>query len=180
VKGAPLRDLQVAQDGVRALLGPAFPGQSVSPPAMVLATAPDGSLAGEFRMAGHAAPLVLRRTGNAQVDVPTPATAISPSLSGTWTGRYELGGVPRDVTLKIANDAKGLGVGELTIVGKRTTVLPIDRVVQGREFVSFEASDAGFRIEGRWATPDGSIQAQILYGPFEAALVLKRSTGGAS
>jgi len=180
VKGAPLRDLQVSSDHVRALLGPAFTGPSQTPPEVTLTATADGSLAGEFRMAGLSAPLVLRRTGNAQVDAPTPATAITAGLSGMWVGRYELGGVPREVTLKIANDVRGLGAGELTIVGKRTTVLPIDRVVQGREFVTFESSDAGFRIEGRWATSDGSIQAQILYGPFEAPLVLKRSAGSSS
>jgi hypothetical protein len=175
MKGAPLRELRVSARDVRALLGTAFPGQPDTSPEITLSALADGSLAGEFRMAGHSAPVALGRTGDAQVDLPVPATAIAAALSGTWTGRYELGGVPRDVTLKLANDSRGLGAGELRIVGKRTTVLPIDRVVQGREFVSFESSDAALRIEGRWATPDGSIQGQVLNGPFAAPLVLRRA-----
>ena len=35
------------------------------------------------------------------------------------------------------------------VVGKRTTTLDVDQVVQGREFVSLRASAGDFGIEGR-------------------------------
>ncbi len=177
-KGAPLRDIQLGPDGelrfgLEAAFGPAAP----PPPDAVLRLQADGALAGELHQAGHAAPLRLQRTGAAQVDRPPAATALAPGMEGTWTGRYELGGVPRDVTLTLANDPQGLGRGELVIVGKRTSTLAVDRVVQGREFVTLESTEVGYRIEGRWSAADRTIDGLVLQGPFEAPLLLRQATG---
>ena len=179
VKGAALRDVKPEGAGLRASLAGAFPGARPAPE-LVLVRRGDDTLGGELRMAGHSAPLALQRSGPPQVDSEPARTAVSAELAGTWVGRYELGGVPRDVTLKVANGAQGPASGELRVVGRRETTLAVDRVVQGREFVSFEATAADFRIEGRWATPDGTIQGQVLYGPFEAPIVLRRQARSAS
>lgn len=180
VKGAPLRGLQVTERTVRAQLADAFAAPVDPAPQLALAAQTDGSLAGEFRLAGNTAPVSLRRAGEAQVDAPPPATAVTPQIAGTWVGRYELGGVPRQVTLRVANEASGLATGEIVIVGKRTSTLKVDRVVQGREFVMFEVGAANFRIEGRFTTPDGSIDGQMSQGPYEAPIVLRRAPGAAS
>ncbi|MBI3367177.1 MAG: hypothetical protein HY021_01605 [Burkholderiales bacterium] len=176
VKGATLDALVVDERGVRFTLGAAFRLPAEPPPGVTLAWQADGTLAGELRMAGHSAPLALSRSGPPQVDRASAGTAVNDALQGTWTGRYELGGYPRDVTLTLANSAPpGAASGELTIVGKRTSKLPIDRVVQGSEFLTLDSTSTGVRIEGRWRTPDGSIQGFFLQGPFEAALVLHRA-----
>ena len=180
VKGAPLSALRVDAASLQAELASAFVLPAQPAPVLRLTAQADGSLAGDLRMAGASAAVHLQRTGAAQVDVPATGTALSAQLTGTWAGRYELGGVPREVTLKVANGPDGRGRGEIVVVGKRTTTLPVDRVVQGREFVSFESSAVNYRIEGRWATPDGSIQAQVVQGPFEAPIVLRRAPGAAS
>lgn len=176
VKGAALDALAVDAGGVRFTLGAAFRLPADAPPAVSLAWQADGTLAGELRMAGQSAPLALTRSGPPQVDRAPAGTAVNDALQGTWTGRYELGGYPRDVTLTLANGgAQGLASGELTIVGKRTSKLPVDRVVQGSEFVTLDSTSTGVRIEGRWRTADGAIQGFFLQGPFEAALVLRRT-----
>ena len=180
VKGAPLSALQVDRTGVQAELASAFLLPAQPTPSLRLAAQPDGSLAGELRMGGHNAAVRLQRSGAAQVDVPAAGTPVSAQLAGTWIGRYELGGAAREVTLKVANGPDGRGSGEIVVVGKRTTTLPLDRVVQGREFISFQSTAVDYRIEGRWATPDGSIQGQIVQGPFEAPIVLRRAPGAAS
>ena len=177
VKGAPLADLRVDDGGLRFSFASAFGMPSGTAPEATLKPQADGALAGEWRQAGHAAPLRLVRTGTAQVDPAPRGTAISAALEGTWIGRYELGGVPRDVTLTLANGPQGTAGGELVIVGKRTTRLTVDRVEQGREYISVVSSEAGFRIEGRWATADGRIDGQMSQGPFEAPLTLRRSAG---
>lgn len=179
VKGAALQDLRPEGAGLRGVVPGAFRGAR---PAPELLLAPRGNdvLAGELRLAGHVAPLTLQRSGPPQVDAEPARTAISAELAGTWVGRYELGGVPRDVTLKVTNDPQGPATGELRVVGKRESVLAVDRVVQGREFVSFESTAANFRIEGCWAAKDGTIQGQVLFGPFEAPIVLRRPARGAS
>ncbi|MEJ6023201.1 hypothetical protein [Ramlibacter sp. PS4R-6] len=180
VKGAPLRSLQVTGTTLRAQLPEAFAAPVDPAPELALSSQPDGALAGDFRLAGNAARVLLRRTGDAQVDPPPPATGVTAQIAGTWVGRYELGGVQRQVTLKVSNDANGLAGGEIVVVGRRTSTLKVDRVVQGREFVMFEASASRFRIEGRFTTPDGSIDGQMSQGPFEAPIVLRRAPGAAS
>ncbi len=175
VKGAPLADLVVTNAAVRFGLVNAFSIASEPAPKVVLARRADGTLAGELHEGGHSARLILKRTGLPQVDLVPPGTAVSAALEGTWVGRYELGGYPRDVTLTLANRPHGAASGEIVVVGKRTTKLAVDRVVQGSEFISLQSNAAGFRIEGRWATADGTIQGQMSQGPFEAALVLHRA-----
>ena len=174
VKGAPLDGLAVSGCDVRFGLAAAFAGGDGAPPRVALACQPDGSLAGTLELGGRRTGVSLRRSGAAQVDRPPANSVISAALAGRWTGRYELGGLPREVTLTLANGADGSGSGQLVIVGKRTTTLDVDQVTQGREFVTLRASAANYRIEGRF-TPDGAIEGSVIQGPFEAAIVLRRA-----
>jgi len=177
VKGAAADGLAVADCDVRLGLAAAFPGGDTLQPKLALACQPDGGLAGTFTLGGHAAAVSLHRSGPAQVDRPPTGGPITAALAGRWTGRYELGGFARQVTLTLANGADGIGGGQLVIVGKRTTTLQVDQVTQGREFVTLRASAANFVIEGRFAAQDGVIDGGVSQGPFEAALVLHRQPG---
>jgi hypothetical protein len=177
VKGAAVDGLAVTGCDVRLGLAAAFPGGDTLQPRLLLACQADGALAGTFTLGGRSAAVRLHRSGPAQVDRPPAGSAITASLAGKWTGRYELGGYPREVTLTLANGAGGTGAGQLVIVGKRTTTLQVDQVVQGREFVTVRASGAGFSIEGRFAAQDGVIDGAVSQGPFEAAIVLHRQPG---
>ena len=174
VKGAPLDDLAVSGCDVRFALATAFAGAGGPAPRVSLACQPDGSLAGTFELSGRSTGVSLRRSGAAQVDRQPANSMISAALAGRWTGRYELGGFAREVTLTLANRAERGGGGQIVIVGKRTTALDVDQVTQGREFVTLRASAANYRIEGRF-TPDGAIEGSVIQGPFEAAIVLRRA-----
>ena len=178
VKGAPLSELGVDGCAVRFGLEAAFTGGGGAQPQVVLACQPDGALAGTFELAGNRAAVTLRRTGAAQVDRVAPNSVISAALAGRWTGRYELGGYAREVTLTLANRTGGGGGGRLVVVGKRTTTLEMDRVIEGREFVMLGASAADFRIEGRFAPADGTIDGAVLLDGFEAPIVLHRQADG--
>ena len=178
VKGATLGAIAVDDGGVQFDLGAAFIGTGGDPPRVSARWDGDTTLVGEFRQAGLVAPLRLQRRGPAQVDRPPAGTAVDAALAGRWQGRYELGGSPREVTLTLANLAGGKAGGELLIVGKRTTQLAIDRVVQAAQFVVAEAGTAGIRIEGRWR--DGVIDGQLVQGPIEAPLQLHRVAAGAT
>jgi hypothetical protein len=175
IKGAALDALGVSCAEVRFGLASAFPqAPAEGAPQVVLGVRPDGSLAGTWTIGSLSAPVTLHRTGEAQVDRPPVGTPISGALAGTWRGRYELGGVPREVTLTLANrDAQG-ATGRLVIVGKQTTTLDVDFVSQGREFVTLRAGAADFRIEGRFAAAEGTIEGSMSQGPFDAPLVLRR------
>jgi len=177
VKGAPLDALAVGDCDVRFALTAAFHGGAGLKPQLALACEADGSLAGTFSLGGRSTGVSLHRSGAAQVDRRPANSTVSDALAGRWTGRYELGGVPRDVTLTLAN-RDGSGGGQLVIVGKRTTTLTIDQVTQGREFVLLRASAADFRIEGRFSPDAGTIDGGVAQGPFEAAIVLRRQPAG--
>jgi len=178
VKGAPLRELKVDDDGFVAGLGAAFPFPIEPAPRLEARWQGDGGLVGRWFQGGHSAPLRLACSGEAQVDPEPQGTAIAQAMEGAWTGRYELGGVPREVTLVLRNGAQGRAAGELKIVGKRTSQLHVDRVVQGRGFITLEASEAGLRIEGRFDAEAGRIDGGVAQGPFEAPLVLRRQAAG--
>jgi hypothetical protein len=174
VKGAALDALVVSGEHVAFGLAAAFAGAAKQAPQVALDSQPDGSLAGSFSLGGQTAGVLLRRSGAAQLDRPPASTAISAGLEGRWRGRYELGGVPRQVTLTLANRGPAGAAGQLVIVGKRTTTLDVDLVVQGREFVTLRASSADFRIEGRLDAVDGVLEGAMSQGPFEAPIVLRR------
>lgn len=182
VKGAPLAALQVGADSVGASLEAAFGGAGSpangTPTRVDLRLLAEGSLAGDFQQGGHRAPATLRRSGPAQVDPPRRATAIDPSLAGTWIGRYELGGSPRDVTLTLVQGPGSAASGTLKIVGRRTTELVLDRVMQTPHFIELDASAAGIRIEGHWQAGAGRIDGSFSQGPFEAPLSLQRQHAG--
>jgi hypothetical protein len=178
VKGAPLSELAVTGCDLHFALGAAFAAAGGAKPVVSLACRPDGSLAGSFALAGNSAPVTLRRSGAAQVDRVTPNSVISAALAGRWTGRYEMGGYAREVTLTLANRPDSGGAGQLVVVGKRTTTLDIDRVVEGRQFVTLGASAAGLRIEGRFAAADGTISGSVILGGLEVPIELRRQAAG--
>jgi hypothetical protein len=172
VKGAPLADLQHDARGARFTLAAAFlvPGEPV--PSIELRWRGRERADGVLRLGGLVAPVALRRTGDAQVDRPPASTPIADALVGTWVGRYELGGTPREVTLVLSRDAAGRGRAAMTIVGRRRTEVPFERVVQQPRFLSLRGNAFDIAVEGAWR--EGAIDATFEQGPFEAPLALRR------
>jgi hypothetical protein len=176
VSGAPLRELRIAGNAVSASLAAAIASFGAPGPAAAveLVLAADGRLSGSFRQGGWSAPLALVRTGAAQVTPAPASTSIATALAGTWKGRYELGGVPREVTLTLVDSHPAKA--SMVIVGQRRTELPIDRVAQGPVFLTLESSEFGFVVEGR--VGDGVIEGTLQQGPIELPLRLTREGAG--
>jgi hypothetical protein len=160
-----LRSLEVGADGrIEGALAAGGMGFELRPGA-------DGRrLEGVWRQGGHSAPLVLLRTGAAQVAVVPAGVPLAPALAGVWRGRYDIGFGPRDVTLRIAPPG-----ATATVVGRRTTELTFDEVLQHGAFVRLRASEADIAIEAPWAgAAQGLMAATWQQGPFEATLTLRR------
>jgi hypothetical protein len=130
---------------------------------------------GTMRQGGNVAKFSLARSGPAQVDIPIRNTAVRRNLEDQWTGEFELGGYPRQVTLTLENHADKPASATLVIVGKRTTDVPIDRVTEDGEFITIESTANQVLFEGRLAGQSDEIRGTIGVGPFELPLVLRRS-----
>ena len=182
VKGAALTDLGVDADGgVVADAGRAIGGPpSAHPTRLAVRLAAEGRLVGTWQQAGHSAEASFRRSGEPQVDLPPRSSPFPAGLAGVWSGRYELGGYPRDVTLTLSAPSTDTStVGRASIVGKRRTELPIERVVVSGGDLTIE-SGGGLRFEGRFDGGSGRIDGWMMQGPFEAPLLLRRAGGSGS
>jgi hypothetical protein len=133
-----------------------------------------GRMSGTLAHAGRPSPLALRRTGEAQVDLPLSSTPVVSGAVGEWRGEYELFGYARKVTLKLSNEA-GAARASFVIEGKRHNDLPVDLVRQEGETVFVVSNAAGIRFEGRLVPGSDAIAGAVLQGPFETPLTLRKA-----
>ena len=80
-----------------------------------------GAPLSNMRQAGNVADLSLRRIGPAQVELPVKSTAVGNDIAREWSGEFELGGYPRQVTIKLQNHANAAATATFVIIGKRRT-----------------------------------------------------------
>jgi hypothetical protein len=127
-------------------------------------------LVGVLRQGGHAAPLTLRRTGDAAPVSAIGGVVLPPSVHGVWRGRYDLGFGAREATLRLAATQ-----ASMTIVGRRTSNVTLDEAAQRGALLMLRSNDAGLAIEAPVAgAAQGVLAATLRLGPFETALELRR------
>jgi hypothetical protein len=175
VKGAPLVDLHVRGGdlafAIKGALGNARAGRAE----LKAHLTPDGHLAGDFTQGGNSAPLVLAKTGPAQVDLPPRNTAVSKELEGEWKGDYEMMGYARHATLKFSNRGAEGAALEFVIVGKKMNNVPVSLVTQDENFLTVKSDEFGITFEGRFSKEAGEIKGTLSQGALEAPLVLHRT-----
>ncbi len=183
VKGAELGDIVVSDSNIAFALAGALHGPAQGPPRVNAHLTDADTMAGDFGQAGNTAPFTLNRTGPAQVESARKSTAVSHEFEGTWSGRFDFNGSPRQVTLTVVNRTQQGASAEFVIVGKKTTRVPVDLVVQDRNFLQIESHQTGISLEGEWHSQASEIRGTVQMGPLEMPLVLRRSiatTGGKS
>lgn len=173
VKGATLTDLVQKGANLTFTIKDALSGPRVKPATITAQFTPKATLKGTFQQGGNTAPFVLQRVGPAQVDLPRRNTALGAEWAGEWIGKYEFGGYPRDVTLKLASK-DGVANVDFVIVGKRVNNLPVTYAGQDGEFLVIEAPSYGITYEARLNRETGEIQGTLAQGPFEVPLNLRR------
>jgi hypothetical protein len=169
VKGAPLSDIKVNLPELSFKVSDVLGGIAIQG----RLTAND-RVTGEFQQGGNKAPLALKRTGPAQVELAAVSTRVTSELEGEWKGNYELGGYPRYVTLRFANQNEGAAKVEFIIVGKRTNNIPVDLITQEENYLVLQSRPTQITVEGRYRKETEEIKAMFQQGPFEAPLVLRR------
>jgi hypothetical protein len=132
-------------------------------------------LAGEMSQGGNVAKFSLRRVAPAQVELATRSTAVAHAIEDQWIGDFELGGYPRHVTITLENKPGGAATAKFVVVGKQTTDLPVDLVVEEGNVLRIESQLYHIAFEGRFIDAAGEIRGVVELGTNEAPLVLRRS-----
>jgi hypothetical protein len=135
----------------------------------------DDGLAGEMSEGGNVAKFSLRRVAPAQVELATQSTSVAHAIEDQWIGDFELGGYPRHVTITLENKPDGVATAKFVVVGKQTTDLPVDLVVEEGNLLRIESQLYKVTFEGRFVDAAGEIRGVFELGPNEVPLVLRRS-----
>ena len=179
IKGAPLSNVVVTPTDVSFDTGSALASPPHAGAAFSAHMIDDTTMAGEMRQGGNVAVFSLAKVGPAQVEAPPRSTGVESGVEGRWTGEFELNGYPRHVTLTLENHgARGATAG-LVVVGRQTTNVPVDLVMQEGENLRIESS-RGMTFEGRFIAARDEISGAFAIGALELPLVLHRRSGGGS
>src|SRR5205085_7920702 len=127
IKGAELADLHVRGADLDFAIKGALGNERSGRAELKAHLTSDGHLAGDFKQGGNTAPVVLTKTGPAQIDLPPRSTGVAKEVEGEWKGDYEMMGYARHATLKFTNRGVEGAALEFTIVGKKVKNVPVDR-----------------------------------------------------
>lgn len=180
LKGAPLSNIVVSSANVAFDLGGALRSPAHGPASFSARVTGDDRMTGELHQGGNVAPFTLTKVGRAQVEAPMRSTAVRHDLEGAWAGRFMLGDYPRDVTITVENHAGAPATATFVVVGKQTTDLPVELVVEEGDFLRIESPANRVTFEGRFAMDRDEIAGSVDLGSFELPVVLHRKPRSAS
>ena len=177
IKGAPLSNIAVTDAEVSFDMATVLRDAKIGLARFSVRRVSADAMAGDMRQAGNVADLSLRRIGPAQVELPVKSTAVGNDIAREWSGEFELGGYPRQVTIKLENHANAAATATFVIIGKRTNDLPVDLVVQDGDNLRIESRATQVVFEGRVFAQSGEIKGTIELGSLELPVVLRRGGG---
>lgn len=180
IKGASASNVVATDTGVTFDIGSVLRTPTYGPAVFTArVTAPDG-MTGDVIQGGNVAKFSLTRIAPAQVESPPRSTPVGSDIEDRWNGDFELGGYPRHVTITFENHAGAAATAKFIVVGKQTTDLPVDLVVEDGGFLRIESQANHVAFEGRFFKESGEIRGIVELGPIELPLVLHRAAGKSS
>jgi hypothetical protein len=180
IKGAPLSNVAVVDANVSFDIGTVLNSPTHEPARFKARVIAADAMTGEMSQGGNIAQFSLKRSGPPQVERSQQSTAVRREVEGEWRGEFELGGYPRQVTVRFENHQNAAATATFVIIGKRTTTLPVELVIDEGNFVRIESQVNRVTFEGRLIDGPDALQGTIDLGPVELPLVLRRSTQKAS
>ena len=175
IKGEPLKNVVITDTDVAFDAGGALGSTTYGPAHFKARLASADGMAGDMSQAGNVAKFSLKRVAAAQVETPARSTRVTGDIEAQWTGDFELGGYPRHVTITFENHAGAAATAKFVVVGKQTTTLPVDLVIEEGNFVRIESRENRAAFEGRFVKESGEIRGVFEMGPYELPLVLRRA-----
>ncbi|HET7097956.1 MAG TPA: hypothetical protein VFJ68_11255 [Casimicrobiaceae bacterium] len=177
IKGAPLSNIAVAGTDVSFDAGRALTDAKAGPARFAIHSVNADMMTGDMQLAGNVATVTLARVGSAQVESPVKSTAVGAEIAREWSGQFDLGGYPRQMTIKLENHANAAATATFVIVGKRTNDFPVDLVIQDGDSLRIESGATQVVFEGRVFAQSGEIRGTVSLGSLEVPVVLRRAGG---
>jgi hypothetical protein len=137
----------------------------------------DGTLKGEYKQGGNSAPLLLRRVGEAQVEIPELSTPVSKAIQGEWKGDLQVPGSTISVILKLPDGGTPtVPRGELVITTQGNATYPITLWKQAGSYLFASFGESGISYDAQFHEKAAEITGTIRNGFAEVGLTLHRST----
>lgn len=175
LKGTAIANVVVTDRDVSFDLGNVLASPTQGPAKFNAKLVTADRITGEMRQAGNVAPFTLTRRGPAQVELPPQSTPVARGLEAQWTGAFDMGGYPREVTITLENHAGAAATAKLVIVGKRVNDLPVDLVIQRGGVLRVESQTTQVVFEGQVLADGSEIRGAIELGSLEVPLTLRRA-----
>lgn len=173
LKGAPLVQIAIKENDV------SFEMKGVATFKAHLGA--DGMLNGEYKQGGNSAPLLLRRVGDAQVELPELSTPVSKAIQGEWKGDLQIPGSTISVILKLPDGGSPAAPrGELVITTQGNTTYPITQWKQAGSYFFAAFGESGITYDARFDDKAAEMTGTIRNGFAELPLTLHRSTTSTS
>ena len=132
-------------------------------------------LSGTVSNAEGSAPFELARTGDANVSVPPPSSALPKAFEGTWEGTLDVGGKTLRIVLKLAPAADGKAAGTLVSVDQGNQEIPITTVTADDKELQLDVRPVSGAYRGTLGT-GGEIAGHWTQGGNQLPLTFKHST----
>jgi len=169
VKGAPLKDLSI--DGSSIVFAVK---DAMGTPKITAQLGGDRTLSGKYEQGGNSAALFLRRTGNAQVDLPPVSTAIQKELEGEWRGVLQIGEFKLHLGLKLSNSEKGPATGQLIMIDSGNYSPAVELITQRGDNLELTIPAVNFGYEGRLDSASGELRGVLRLSSLELPFVWSR------
>lgn len=134
-----------------------------------------GSLAGTATARDAPIPFQLKRTGNANVKLPPPASALSKDFEGAWEGTLDAGGTQLRLVLNLKPAADGTATGTLTSVDQGNQQIPVTTVSISDKQLKLEVRAVAGTFVGTLEA-SGEIAGNWTQGPNSLPLTFKRAS----
>jgi len=173
VKGAPLTDVAIHESEVGfGLKGAAtFKGRVET----------EGVLKGEYTQGGNTAPFLLKRLGEAHVELPEPSTPVSKEVQGEWKGAFQLLNSKINVILKLPGDGTPTApAGELLVIDWGNAKIPVTLWKQDGNSIFALLGDSGMSYEGTFHKDSTEIAGTLRISFLELPLSLHPDTTATS
>lgn len=137
----------------------------------------DGALKGEYKQGGNSAPFLLKRVGEAHVDLPELSSPISKTIQGEWKGDLQVPGSTISVILKLPDGGTPTAPrGELVITAPGNATFPITLWKQAGSYFFAAFGESGISYDAQFRDKTAELTGTIRNGFAEVPLTLHRST----